>query len=64
MTVQQEDREPDARIDEAATWLAAKSREEIGGAAVPALRQQFGLTPVEACEAIRRANALRFARAT
>lgn len=41
-------------IGEAAAWLAAQP--EPPRPLVPALRQRFGLTPKEACEAAARAQ--------
>lgn len=49
-------------VAEAATWLTTTRRDQISGPIVPALRQRFGLTPQEACQAIAEAN-LRRARA-
>ena len=54
--------EHSAAIDEAALWLATTPRRQIEGAVVPALQKRFGLSPAEACQAIREAN-LRRARA-
>lgn len=55
--------EHSAAIDEAAAWLATKPRQQIGRPIVPALRERFGLSPAEACQAIQEAQ-LRRARAT
>lgn len=55
--------EHSAAVEEAAAWLTVTPREAIGGPVIPALRERFGLTPQEACEAVREAN-LRRARAT
>lgn len=51
-----------AAIDEAAAWLSLYPRERIGRPIIPALRERFGLSATEACEAVREAN-LRRARA-
>ncbi|TIT10816.1 MAG: hypothetical protein E5W74_15190 [Mesorhizobium sp.] len=48
--------ETSAAIDEAATWLALTPRRQRDRPAVPLLRQRFGLTPAEACQAIAAAN--------
>ena len=53
------DHEHSAAIEEAARWLALTTRERIGRPIVPALRQQFGLSPVEACAAIKEAQEMR-----
>jgi len=53
--------EHSAAIDEAASWLAMTPRERIAQPIVPALRERFGLTPAEACAAIKEAQ-LRRAR--
>lgn len=49
------DHESSAAIDEAAHWIRA-NRHQVQRPIVPALRQRFGLTPLEACQAIREAN--------
>ncbi len=49
-----------AAIDAAADWLLSADR--TGQAIVPELRQRFGLTSLEACEAIREANRRRYGR--
>jgi len=49
--------ESTAAIDEASAWLVANPRSTRTTATVPDLRQRFGLTPTEACAAIRQANA-------
>ncbi|MHA6644577.1 hypothetical protein [Mesorhizobium sp. A623] len=51
--------ETSATIDAAAVWLVAADR--TGQAIVPELRQRFGLTTMEAIEAIREANRQRAA---
>ncbi|MEO3385107.1 hypothetical protein [Mesorhizobium sp. CAU 1741] len=56
------DHEHSAAVDEAAAWLSQTPPQAIGKPVIPALRQRFGLTPLEACEAVREAN-LRRARA-
>lgn len=48
-----------AAIDEAAAWLAARPPHHHPRPIVPELRKLFGLTAVEACEAIRQANEIR-----
>lgn len=48
--------EHSAAVDEAARWLATTPPHLRGGAVVPQLRKRFGLTPEQACEAIREAN--------
>jgi len=45
-----------AAVDEAARWLATTPPHLRGGAVVPQLRRRFGLTPEQACEAIREAR--------
>lgn len=47
--------ESSASIDEAAHWLRA-NRDLAERPIIPALRRRFGLTPLEACQAIREAN--------
>ncbi|TIW20349.1 MAG: hypothetical protein E5V65_08485 [Mesorhizobium sp.] len=44
------------KIEEAAAWLAITPRRQREKPAVPLLRERFGLTPVEACQAISAAN--------
>lgn len=56
------DHEHTAAVDLAAEWLATTRRDEIPGPLVPVLRQRFGLSAQEACQAIAEAN-LRRARA-
>ncbi len=48
--------EHSAAVDQAAVWVATMPRERLPRPIVPALRQRFGLTPVEACEALREAR--------
>lgn len=48
-----------AAIDEAARYLVAVPPEERPRPLVPALREMFGLTPVEACQAIAESHRLR-----
>jgi hypothetical protein len=48
--------EHSAAVDLAAAWLSQTPRQVIGRAIVPALRQRFGLSIPEACQAIREAN--------
>lgn len=47
--------EHSAAVDEAAAWLASLPPHERPRPIVPALRQRFGLTALEACQAIREA---------
>lgn len=49
------DHESSAAIDEAAHWLRANS-DLAERPIIPALRRRFGLTPLDACKAIREAN--------
>jgi hypothetical protein len=44
--------ETSAAIDEAATWLAHTPRRQRDRPAVPLLRERFGLSAPEACQAI------------
>lgn len=46
----------DDRVAKAARWLATTPYDRRPRPLVPHLAEQFGLTPVEACEAIREAN--------
>jgi hypothetical protein len=55
--------EPCAAIEEAARWLATTPRHQRPRPIVPSLRQRFGLSAAEACEAIREARLIA-ARAT
>jgi hypothetical protein len=54
-----------AKLDEAALWLATGGRDlatggrDKGRAAVPQLIEKYGLTPGQACEAIRQANLIK-----
>ena len=41
-----------AAIDAAVAWLRETQREARRGAAIPQLRERFGLSPAEACQAI------------
>ncbi|RWC12354.1 MAG: hypothetical protein EOS52_19120 [Mesorhizobium sp.] len=50
------DHQDNPKIDEAATWLAHTPRRQRDRPAVPLLRQTFGLTAQEACQAIAAAN--------
>ena len=51
------DHESTAQIDVAAAWLAAEH--QVPHPIVPALRRRFGLSPVDACAAIREAALIR-----
>jgi hypothetical protein len=57
------DLEPDAAVQAAAEWIA-NQRDHVGRAIVPEVKQRFGLATPEVIEAIRRAQNLRWARAT
>ncbi len=52
------DHESSAAIDEAARWLASVPQAERPRPIVPAMRQRFGLSAVDACQAIREAALL------
>lgn len=54
--------ESTAAIEEAAAWLASPLRQRVNRPIVPHLKETFGLTTMEAMDAIREAN-LRRARA-
>lgn len=54
--------EHSAAIDEAARWLTVLAPHEKPSPVIPELQRRFGLSPVEACQAIAEAN-LRRARA-
>lgn len=58
----QRDLQPDEAIGLAAEWLARDPDHERAGI-VPTLRTRFGITTLEAIEAIRKAQHLRRARA-
>lgn len=51
--------EHSAAVDEAARYLVAVPPDERPRPLVPALREMFGLTPVEACQAIAESHRLR-----
>ncbi|WP_083591204.1 hypothetical protein [Aurantimonas sp. 22II-16-19i] len=51
------DHESSASIDEAAAWLA--SERNPPSPIIPALRRRFGLSPTEACQALREANLIK-----
>jgi hypothetical protein len=57
-----EDRDPDIAVQAAAEWLATAPA-GAHSPTIPTVRERFGLTAPDAIEAIRRANALRNARA-
>lgn len=56
------DLQPDEAVRAAAEYLA-HGRDRTGQPTIPELRTRFGLTTPEAIEAVRLANALRYARA-
>lgn len=58
----QTDLQPDEAVRAAAEYLAGP-RERTGQPCVPELKTRYGLTTLEAIEAIRIANAIRRARA-
>lgn len=45
-----------APVTEAAAWLASRRHDRIGKPIVPLLREMFGLSSIQAIEAIREAN--------
>lgn len=49
------------RVSVAALWLH-RHRDELAGPAIPALRERFALSNIEAIEATKIAHALRYAR--
>lgn len=51
------DHESSAAVDEAARWLAFERSPPRP--IVPGLQKRFGLTPAEACQAIREAGLIR-----
>ena len=51
--------EHSALIDEAAAWLATRSPQERQRPAVVELRERYGLSAVEACQAMRQSNLLK-----
>lgn len=55
--------EATAAIDQAAEWLLATPDPDRPRSLVPALRERFGLTAVEACQAIAASQAARLAKA-
>ncbi len=46
-------------VEAAAEWLATTPRAQITGPIVPALRDRFGLTLYQACEAIRESQLIK-----
>lgn len=48
-----------AAVDEAARWLATVAPHERPSPVVPGLRSRFGLSALEACEAIKEASLIR-----
>lgn len=52
-------RDDDARLEEAANCLN-QHRDEIGSAFVPALKDRFGLTNLQAIDAAKRAHEIDF----
>jgi hypothetical protein len=57
------DHEYSDAIAHAAEWLAQTPRDRIGRPIIPALRERFGLSAQEACQAVREAS-LRHGRAS
>ena len=53
------DHESSGAIDLAAQWLATRPAGGEPRPVIPALRAQFGLTAVEACQAIKEADTFR-----
>lgn len=53
------DHEHSGAIDEAARWLAITPPHARPRPLVPALRELFGLSPAEACAAIRESHLIR-----
>jgi hypothetical protein len=49
----------DHAVSLAGQWLATTPRPNQGKNVISELRDRFGLTPVQACEAIREANLIR-----
>lgn len=60
----QTDLNPDVAVQAAAEWLANTRDHASGRPAVPELKTRFGITALEAVEAIRRAQAIRWGRAS
>lgn len=56
--MEQSDLEPDFAVEAAAKWLAA-GRDQTGRAILPEMKIRFGITGLQACEAIRLAQRLR-----
>lgn len=54
-----EDREPDALVREAALWLVHNRRRDEQPRVIPYICKTFGLSPLQAVEAIREANLIR-----
>jgi len=50
---------PNPRVQTAALWLAVKPSHEMPSPVIPALRQKFALTALEACSAVKQANLIR-----
>ena len=50
-----------AAVDIAAQWLS-KHRDDIPGFAIPFVRERFGLTSLEAIEALKEGHRLRYAK--
>lgn len=61
-----EDRDPDLAVQSAAEWLANTDPSATGihRPVVPCLRDRFGLNASDAIEAVRRAQSLRWGRAS
>ena len=53
------DHQSSAAIDQAAQWLATRPAGGEPRPVIPVLRGQFGLSAVEACQAIKEADTLR-----
>lgn len=58
------DRISDTAVQAAAEWLATDTANRINNPIVPKLKERFGLSAKDAVEAIRRAQSLRWGRAT
>lgn len=56
----QADLQPDMRMEQAVDWILVNPVESRPRATTAILGELFGLKPVEAVEAIRQANAIRY----